>query len=163
MLQGCATLLLASCTALAALLLLMRRGAEAWLCTAWPTRAAQPFPCLGPFLPASHTLFFPHATPSPLACREVATNLADNLLRDFEQRWWGAVKKVGGRGYMCSLGGAGHGGRQGTGAAGRATSTPPIPSFEERPDLGLQAGRREGGGLAPRDAVYRLERRSVST
>ena len=27
-------------------------------------------------------------------CREPATNLADNLLRDFEQRWWGAVKKV---------------------------------------------------------------------
>ena len=29
-----------------------------------------------------------------LCCREPATNLADNLLRDFEQRWWGAVKKV---------------------------------------------------------------------
>jgi hypothetical protein len=28
-------------------------------------------------------------------CREPATNLADNLLRDYEQRWWGAVKKVG--------------------------------------------------------------------
>lgn len=27
-------------------------------------------------------------------CREPATNLADNLLRDYEQRWWGAVKKV---------------------------------------------------------------------
>ena len=29
-----------------------------------------------------------------LWCREPASNLADNLLRDFEQRWWGAVKKV---------------------------------------------------------------------
>jgi hypothetical protein len=30
--------------------------------------------------------------------REVAQNLADNLLRDYEQRWWGAVKKVRGPG-----------------------------------------------------------------
>ena len=29
--------------------------------------------------------------------REPASNLADNLLRDFEQRWWGAVKRVGAR------------------------------------------------------------------
>ena len=29
-----------------------------------------------------------------LACREPAQNLADNLLRDFEDRWWTACRKV---------------------------------------------------------------------
>ena len=29
-----------------------------------------------------------------LACREPAQNLAENLLRDFKDRWWTACRKV---------------------------------------------------------------------
>ncbi len=59
------------------------------------------------FSPKSEPCLTQCSSSAGLECREPAQNLADNLLRDFEERWWSICRKVklrlqrGGFGTIC--------------------------------------------------------------